>query len=143
MAGNQNEFRTRLRAKMEEMRFTAPRLAEATGINLQTLKTYVNRSAIPRPDKLARIAEALKVEPEWLLYGIESGPVVDMEVARTAAERIGEALNTSGMSRAQMLGEIVEISAGMDTDTLAGVLAMVRVYAANMARAAAAEAEKN
>lgn len=72
------QFAKRLRDALLSAGFNSPRstsgvsihkLAEITGYSVQICRKYLRGEAIPEANKLAEIAEKLKVSPGWLLFG--------------------------------------------------------------------------
>ncbi len=67
-------------------------LGKLVGVSKRTIVAYENNQAIPRPNKLAKLAEVLQVSVDYLkndeidnpLYGIEKQPFID-----EARERYG------------------------------------------------------
>lgn len=71
-------FADRLVARMKERGHASPTsrsgvdvaaLAAAVGISYEMARRYVEGLAVPRPDKLARIADWVGVTSAWLLWG--------------------------------------------------------------------------
>lgn len=48
-------------------------LAAAVGISYEMARRYAEGLAVPRPDKLAKIADWLGVSSAWLMWGEEEG----------------------------------------------------------------------
>jgi transcriptional regulator with XRE-family HTH domain len=68
------QFANRLKKSMaicgyDSQRPASGTLAEITGYSPQMCRRYLSGEAIPEPQKLAILAEALKVSPGWLLFG--------------------------------------------------------------------------
>lgn len=76
-------FGRRLRELMRERGLTSraasgvdvPKLAAAGGITYEMARRYAEGRAVPRPDKLAAIAEWLGVPPSELAFGDSAGQV--------------------------------------------------------------------
>lgn len=66
---NMNNFRSRLLEAMSNRNMTATDLVIATGIDKGSISNYINGKYIPKQDKCFRIAEALDVDPGWLMTG--------------------------------------------------------------------------
>lgn len=73
-----SQFSTRLYEAMMQAGFNSTRstagvdihkLVEITGYSPQICRKYLRGEAIPEPNKLHAIANALKVSPGWLLFG--------------------------------------------------------------------------
>ena len=64
-----NNFRSRLLEAMSNRNMTATDLVIATGIDKGSISNYINGKYIPKQDKCFRIAEALDVDPGWLMTG--------------------------------------------------------------------------
>jgi Predicted transcriptional regulators len=68
-------FSSRLGYQMKKQRLNATILCERTGIDKSTMSRYLTGKNIPQQLKLYKIADALNVDPDWLL-GLET-PVLD------------------------------------------------------------------
>ena len=64
-----NNFRSRLLEAMSNRNMTATDLVIATGIDKGSISNYINGKYTPKQDKCFRIAEALDVDPGWLMTG--------------------------------------------------------------------------
>ena len=60
-------FPQRLRETMKENNMRKTDLVNATGINKSAISSYLFGRYEPKPDRLWKIAVALKVNPLWLL----------------------------------------------------------------------------
>ena len=66
---NMNNFRSRLLEAMATRGMTATDLVIATEIDKGSISNYINGKYIPKQDKCFKIAEALDVDPGWLMTG--------------------------------------------------------------------------
>lgn len=82
-----SELVKRIEQRMHELDMNKSELAKTTGIRASSISDYLNGRYAPKQDKIAAIADALKVSPSWLL-GIESneGYYTDPETAAYAEE---------------------------------------------------------
>lgn len=60
-------FKKRLAELMEENRLTKAKLADETGIPLQTICNWVNRGSQPSADRVAKLADYFEVSTDYLL----------------------------------------------------------------------------
>ena len=66
-----NEFQYRLQKVIAERRMSAADLSRATGLSSCAISNYINGKYLPKQDKCYAIAQALDVDPGWLLTGVE------------------------------------------------------------------------
>lgn len=104
-------FASRLTARMRERGLLSPSarsgvdvgaLAAAVGISYEMARRYAEGLAIPRPDKLAAIADFLGVTSSWLLWG-EAGhgagsDAINMGVLEECLLAISESQRQMGMA---------------------------------------------
>jgi transcriptional regulator with XRE-family HTH domain len=57
----------RLRLSRRRKRWTRPDLSRATGIPVNTIRQYEDGYSIPSAPRLVLLAQALEVEPGWLV----------------------------------------------------------------------------
>lgn len=66
-----NEFQYRLLKAIGNKQITASDLSRATGIDKAALSNYINGKYVPKSDKCYLLADALDVDPGWLMTGEE------------------------------------------------------------------------
>jgi len=66
-----NEFQYRLVKSIEKAGITAAELSEKTGISEANISNYINGKYVAKQDKCYALAEALGVDPGWLMTGDE------------------------------------------------------------------------
>lgn len=66
-AGNTSIFGGRLRLSRKQKRMTRPDLERATGIPVNTLRQYEEGRYLPSAPRLILLAQALDVDPAWLV----------------------------------------------------------------------------
>ncbi|MGL9721604.1 helix-turn-helix domain-containing protein [Symbiopectobacterium sp.] len=67
-----NKLSERLKQRRTELNFTQADLAIIAGVKQQTIQ-QIESGATKRPRFLLEIANALKCNPSWLLYGSQEG----------------------------------------------------------------------
>lgn len=69
------QWHQRLRAKLAERKWNLSDLAKASGVPHSNLRQY-SRGAVdqPRPEMLRRMADALGVTEQWLMFGVDAAP---------------------------------------------------------------------
>lgn len=65
------EFQYRLLKMISERNLTAADLCRMTGIDKGAMSNYINGKYAPKQDKVYKLAEALDVDPGWLMTGDE------------------------------------------------------------------------
>lgn len=66
-----SNFAIRMRESMEKKGITAAELSRRTGIGKNLISYYLNEKYLPKQDKVYAIAQALGVDPGWLMTGVE------------------------------------------------------------------------
>lgn len=74
----------RMRYKRLDKGWTQEQLAARAGTNQAVIQKIENGKSL-RPRKIDQIAEVLGVNPSWLMFGDESGPLLPQD-ARSIAE---------------------------------------------------------
>lgn len=65
----------RLKLKLEELGWTSADLARATGFDPKLISKYINKGVDnPRGETIPKLAKALGVSEQWLMYG-DAGPI--------------------------------------------------------------------
>lgn len=64
-------FSTRLRETMEKQGISAAELSRRSGVGKNMISYYMNGKFKAKQNKLVHIAEALNVDPGWLMNGVE------------------------------------------------------------------------
>ena len=83
-----NEFQYRLQKSLAASGMTASELSEKSGISKANISNYINGAYIPKSDKCYLLAEALHVDPGWLMTGEEpTKPPEDKYVPKTIEAR--------------------------------------------------------
>lgn len=67
------EFGTRLAAAMARAHVSVPELAKAAGVTPEMARRYTLGTAMPRPEKMKKIAALVGLSPSELQYGTVSG----------------------------------------------------------------------
>lgn len=66
-----NEFQYRLQKSLAASGMTASELSEKSGISKANISNYINGVYVPKQDKCYLLAQALHVDPGWLMTGDE------------------------------------------------------------------------
>ena len=66
-----NDFQYRLQKSLAASGMTASELSEKAGISKANISNYINGVYVPKQDKCYLLAEALNVDPGWLMTGEE------------------------------------------------------------------------
>lgn len=77
----ENEFGNRLRYALTKKGITASELSRLSGVGKSDISYYMSGRYVPKQDKCYLLANALDVDPGWLMTGVEqkreeSKPVV-------------------------------------------------------------------
>ena len=85
-----NEFQYRLQKSLAESGLTASELSERTGISEANISNYINGKYIAKQDKVYLLANALGVDPYWLMTGEEPTrlPTDENEAPQTQEARV-------------------------------------------------------
>jgi len=68
-----NIFRTRLMQALKNRKMTPAILGQLTGLHPATIYRYISGERVPSIDQVAKIADALNVDPSWLMgYNVEA-----------------------------------------------------------------------
>ena len=65
------DFRFRLKQVMEERDISASELSRLSGVGKSDISNYLNGKYMPKQDKVFLLANALGVNPGWLMTGVE------------------------------------------------------------------------
>ena len=65
------ELKNRLREAIERKGITASELSQISGVGKSDISNYLNGKYAPKQDKCYMLAEALNVDPGWLMTGIK------------------------------------------------------------------------
>lgn len=85
------DFPERLAALRRERRMTQQQLADASGVHVSQVKRYEAGSSEPGIDVLKKLAVALSVSADLLLFDKdERGPTGDLRLQFEAVERLSE-----------------------------------------------------
>jgi transcriptional regulator with XRE-family HTH domain len=72
---DQNDWNSRLKAALKAKGWTKSKLAYESGVSIDNVHKYITgRVAQPRGDAMQRLAEALSIDPVWLLAGVGPDP---------------------------------------------------------------------
>ena len=74
-----NEFQYRLVKAIEQNDVTAADLVRMTGIDKSAISNYINGVYVPKYDKVCRLAEALHVDPNYLMSGEEPPATLQLD----------------------------------------------------------------
>ena len=104
-----NEFQCRLQKSLAASGLTASELSEKSGISKANISNYVNGVYIPKQDKCYLLAEALRVDPGWLMTGEEpTRPPEDGYVPQTyEARSLAEGMDTMPEARRKAIMEFM------------------------------------
>ena len=75
-----NEFQYRLQKSLAASGLTAAELSEKTGISEANISNYINGKYVAKQDKCFLLAQALEVDPGWLMTGDEPSAKMKMEL---------------------------------------------------------------
>ena len=64
-------FGTRLKQTMEEKGMSASELSRASGVGKNLISYYIHGRCLAKQDKVYLLAKALRVNPGWLMTGVE------------------------------------------------------------------------
>ena len=104
-----NEFQYRLVKSIEKADITAAELANRTGISEASISNYINGKYVAKQDRCFAIANALGVDPGWLMTGEEPRrPEWEEEYIRKRYEMFGDPENIPQTEEAKV------ISGGID-----------------------------
>ena len=67
----ENEFQYRLQKSLAASGMTAAELSEKSGVSEANISNYINGKYVAKQDKCFLLAEALNVDPGWLMTGDE------------------------------------------------------------------------
>ena len=65
------ELKDRLREAIEKKGITASELSQLSGVGKSDISNYLNGKYAPKQDKCYMLAEALNVDPGWLMTGVK------------------------------------------------------------------------
>ena len=111
------EFKKRLEYAMEKRKIRAVDLAKLTGISESTISQYRSGYAKPKEKKLAIIANALNVDPSWLM-----GMDVPMGIRYKKEGESGNLAERESL----YLNELIDIAKDLPEDGLNILLAYAR-----------------
>ena len=77
-----NEFQYRLQKAIAEKGITASELSRLSGVGKSDISNYINGVYVAKQDKCFLLAEALGVDPGWLMTGDEP---VDKHITNTVS----------------------------------------------------------
>ena len=131
-------FAARLRGEMGKKNLSAPKLAEATGISLSTIKTYLHKGLLPRGDKLDALCSVLGCSSDYLLFGTEvevnQGSTVFLHASHQIEQTLDNLLKT-GKTKGDMIGDIVTMLIDLDETSVAVIHSVVSSYAGKISSA--------
>lgn len=73
-------FGKRMQIALEQKQMTRAELSRMTGISEPALYYYIKNDSEPKSRNIMKIADALNVDPNWLL-GIEQNPINSMDAS--------------------------------------------------------------
>lgn len=75
-----NTFRVRLMEALKNRGMTPAILGTFTGLNQSTIYRYLSGDRVPSIDQIAKMADALRVDPAWLMgYDVQPDYVVQLD----------------------------------------------------------------
>ena len=77
---NIENFSERLKQAIKDRNITASELSRLSGVGKADISNYINKKYLPKQDKIFMLAKALRVNPGWLMTGVEQSS--DRERAR-------------------------------------------------------------
>ena len=80
------QFRDRLLLSMQDANITASELSRLSGVGKSDISNYCNGKYKAKQDKIERLAEALNVNPWWLMSGYEDETVEPAEFLKNEQE---------------------------------------------------------
>lgn len=66
-----NDFQRRLQKAIEDKNITASELSRLSGVGKSDISNYLKGKYLPKQDKCYLLANALNVDPGWLMTGVE------------------------------------------------------------------------
>ena len=74
-----NKFRTRLMQALKNRKMTPVILGQLTNLHPATIYRYISGDRIPSIDQVSKIADALDVDPAWLMgYDVQADYVLKL-----------------------------------------------------------------
>lgn len=83
-----NEFQYRLQKAIADRGITASELSRLSGVGKSDISNYINGVYVAKQDKCFMLAQALGVDPGWLMTGDEPTGVKIANTISTAEARI-------------------------------------------------------
>ena len=83
----ENEFQYRLQKAIAAKGLTVTELSNMTGINKGDISNYINGRYIAKQDKCYLLAQALNVDPVWLMTGMEPPTIPESNEPKTVEAR--------------------------------------------------------
>ena len=104
-----NEFQYRLQKSLAASGLTATELSEKSGISKANISNYINGVYVPKQDKCYLLAEALDVDPGWLMTGDEpTRPPESSYVPKTVEARsLAKGMDTMPEARRKAIMEFM------------------------------------
>lgn len=104
-----NEFQYRLQKSLSASGMTASELSEKTGISEANISNYINGKYVAKQDKCFLLAQALGVDPGWLMTGDEpTRPPEDGYVPKTyEARSLAKGMDTMPEARRKAIMEFM------------------------------------
>lgn len=93
----QTTFALRLRTAREKLGFTQKDFAKKIGVVTNSIQNY-EKGSFPKGDTIAKMARALHVSSDWLLFG--EGDIGDKDVVPKIAERVASGIKPDPNARA-------------------------------------------
>ena len=75
-----NGFPLRLKQAITDRGITASELSRLSGVGKSDISYYLKGKYLPKQDKVFMLAQALNVDPGWLMTGVEQKPIIDRSI---------------------------------------------------------------
>jgi len=102
-------FPGRLQRVRRERDLVRAHLSTAAGLGVDTVRALEAAGRVPRVETVCRLADALKINPAWLAYGVEPREAMAQSEALSFGERLILARQARGLSQRQ-LGDMAEMT---------------------------------
>jgi len=95
------DFWSRTKQRIKEIGCTQDSVAKTIGVSIRTFRGWLTRETMPNADQVLLIARALKVNPEWLVFGTEhKSGLQSIELPTTLHHQVAAKL--SGLNESQL-----------------------------------------
>ncbi len=103
------DFWVRTKQQIKDQNTTQDIVAQIIGVNVRTFQGWMSREIMPNADQVLLIARALKVNPEWLVFGIEhKSGLQSIELPTTLHHQVAAKLSGLTESQLKMINLIID-----------------------------------